>query len=105
MLSVRLRKRAVPVAWRVRSTPGHLGFGVQQELRNRGQAWVPEARALLWAAERLEGTAQRMGWGQQAGGSYRRRLPGHWTVPHAGGALSTGEVAARIPAGGRGAAL
>lgn len=53
MLSVRLRKRAVPVAWRVRATPGHLGFGVQQELRNRVQAWVPEERALLVAAERL----------------------------------------------------
>lgn len=33
------------------------------------------------------------------------RLQGHWSVPHAGGALSTGEVAARIPAGGSGAAL
>ena len=32
MLSVRLRKRALPVAWRVHPTQGNIGFGVQTEL-------------------------------------------------------------------------
>jgi len=32
MVSARFRKRAVPVAWRVRSTQGNIGFAVQKEL-------------------------------------------------------------------------
>ena len=42
MVSVRLRKRAVPVAWLVRSTQGNIGFGVQKELLDSGLAWLPQ---------------------------------------------------------------
>ena len=42
MVSVRLRKRAVPVAWRVRSGQGNIGFGVQQELLDSGYARLPK---------------------------------------------------------------
>jgi hypothetical protein len=40
MVSARLRERAVPVAWRVRSTQGNIGFGVQQELLDSVFAWL-----------------------------------------------------------------
>ena len=40
MLSVRLRKRALPVAWRVRSTQGNIGFGVQKDMLDSVKAWL-----------------------------------------------------------------
>ena len=40
MLSVRLRKRALPVAWRVRSTQGNIGFAVQKDLLDSVKAWL-----------------------------------------------------------------
>lgn len=105
MLSVRLRKRAVPVAWRVRSTQGNIGVGVQKELLNSVKAWLPEDIAILLAADRFYGTAQLIGWCQQAGWSYRIRLKGNLTLTHEGGALTTSDVAARIPEGVIGAEL
>ena len=62
MRSVRLRTRALPVAWRVRSTQGHMGCGVPKALLNSVTAWVPEGIAILLAADRLYGTAQLIGW-------------------------------------------
>ncbi len=53
MRSVRRRPRAVPVAWRVRSTPGTSGVGGQKELLHSVKAWFPEGLAILLAAERL----------------------------------------------------
>ncbi len=53
MLSVRRRTRAVPVAWRVRSTPGNSGVGVQKELLHSVKAWFPEGLSILLAADRL----------------------------------------------------
>ena len=67
MVSVRLRKRAVPVAWRVRSTRGNIGFGVQKELLDSGLAWVPQDVPVMLAAGRFYGTAQLIGWCQKSG--------------------------------------
>jgi len=48
MLSVRLRKRALPVAWRVRSTQGNIGFSVQKELLNSVKMWLRKASIFFW---------------------------------------------------------
>ncbi len=105
MLSVRLRKRALPVAWRVRSTQGNIGFGVQKELLDSVKAWLPAGVPILLAADRFYGTAQLTGWCQKAGWSYRIRLKGNLTLSHEGGELTTGDVAARLPQGVIGAEL
>ena len=105
MVSARLRRRAVPVAWRVRSTQGSIGFGVQKELLDSVLAWLPEDVSVMLAADRFYGTAQLIGWCQKAGWSYRIRLKGNLTLAHEGGELTTGDVASRLPKGVTGAEL
>jgi Transposase DDE domain len=105
MLSVRLRKRAVPVAWRVRSTQGNIGFAVQKDLLDSVRAWLPQGVSVMLAADRFYGTAQLIGWCQKAGWSYRIRLKGNLTLAHDGGELTTGDVAAGLPKGVTGAEL
>ena len=99
MVSARLRKRALPVAWRVRSTQGNIGFAVQKELLESLKTWLPEGVSVLLAADRFYGTAHLIGWRQDAGWSCRIRLKGNLTLAHQGGELTTGDVAARIPKG------
>ena len=105
MLSARLRKRAVPVAWRVRSTQGNIGFSIQKELLDSVRTWLPKDVSIMLAADRFYGTAQLIGWCQKAGWSYRIRLKGNLTLAHEGGELTTGEVAQRLPQGVMGAEL
>jgi len=105
MLSVRVRKRALPVAWRVRSTQGNIGFPVQKDLLSSVLAWLPQGARILLAADRFYGTAQLIGWCQEAGWSYRIRLKGNLTLTHEGGEITTGDVAARIQKGVRDAEL
>jgi hypothetical protein len=99
MLSVRLRNRAVPVAWRVRATTGNIGFKVQKELLDSVLAWLPPDIAIMLAADRFYGTAALIGWCQNAGWSWRIRLKGNLTLIHQGGELTTGEIAALQPNG------
>jgi len=89
MLSVRLRKRALPVAWRVRSTQGNIGFPVQKELLDSVLAWLPDNVTIMLAADRFYGTAQLVEWCQNAGWSYRIRLKGNLTLTHEGARLFT----------------
>ena len=79
MVSVRLRKRAVPVAWCVRSTQGNIGFPVQKELLDSVRAWIPASMSVLLAGDRFYGTAALIGWCRGAGWSYRIRLKGNLT--------------------------
>ncbi len=99
MVSVRLRKRALPIGWRVRSTQGNIGFAVQEELLDSIKAWLPDGVAVMLAADRFYGTAKLIGWCQKAGWSYRIRLKGNLTLAHLGGELTTGEVIALCPEG------
>jgi Transposase DDE domain len=105
MLAVRLRQRALPVAWRVRSTQGNIGFSVQQDLLDSVRMWIPAGTAIMLAADRFYGTAQLIAWCQKAGWSYRIRLKGNLTLSHQGGELTTGAVATRLPQGVIGAEL
>jgi hypothetical protein len=105
MLSVRLRKRALPVAWRTKSTQGNIGIGVQKELLDSVKAWMPEGTSILLAADRFYGTAQLIDWCQKAGWSYRIRMKGNLTLNHEGGELTTGDVVAHLPQGIVGAEL
>ena len=93
MLSVRLRKRALPLAWVSRSTQGNIGFEVQKALLDGVLAWLPETVFVMLAADRFYGTAAMIGWCQSAGWGYRIRLKGNLTLSHLGGEFTTGDVA------------
>ena len=42
IVSVRMRDRALPMAWRVRKTKGNIGYPIQKELLDSIENWVPE---------------------------------------------------------------
>ena len=74
MLSVRMRDRALPVAWRVRQTKGSIGWRVQRDLLEAVRPWLPEGVRVLLAGDRFYGTARLIEWCQEAGWGYRLRL-------------------------------
>ncbi|MGB5085450.1 MAG: hypothetical protein WBO09_12785 [Methylocystis silviterrae] len=65
ILSARLRRRAVPVAWRVRSTQANIGFSIQKELLDSVRVGLPKDVPIMLAADRFYGTAQLIGWCQK----------------------------------------
>lgn len=99
MLSVRLRDRALPVAWRVRKTKGNIGFPVQKALLDSVSDWLPDGANVMLAADRFYGTSRLISWCQAAGWGYRIRLKGNLTLQHQGGELSCGEIAGLLPEG------
>ena len=99
MVSVRMRDRALPVAWRVRQTKGAIGWRVQNELLESIRPWLPEGSCVLLTGDRFYGTARLIGWCQEAGRDYRLRMKGNITLQHRGGELLTREIAGLIPEG------
>ncbi len=80
MLSVRMRDRALPVAWRVRKTKGNIGFSLQKELLDSIQDWMPEGADVMLTGDRFYGTERLIHWCQDAGWGYRIRLKGNLTL-------------------------
>lgn len=105
MVAVRLRGRAVPLAWRVKATEGGIGFEVQKKLLEQVKALVPAGAAVLLAADRFYGTPALIGWCQEARWGYRIRLKSNLTLSHAGGELTTGEAVRLAPQGLTGTVL
>lgn len=99
MLSVRMRDRALPVAWRVRQTKGPIGWRVQRDLLEAVRPWLPEGARVLLAGDRFYGTARLIEWCQEAGWGYRLRLKGNLTLQHQGGEMVTREIAELLPEG------
>jgi hypothetical protein len=99
MLSVRMKKRALPVAWTVCATQGNIGWKTQKELLDSVLLWLPEDINILLAADRFYGTASLIGWCQKAGWNYRIRLKGNLTLRHEGGELTTGDIITLMPTG------
>lgn len=58
MVSVRLRKRAVPLFWIVKETKGEIGFNEQKLLLEVVCSWLPEGCKPMLAGDRLYGTAE-----------------------------------------------
>jgi hypothetical protein len=105
MVSAGLRERAIPVAWRVRSTQGGIGFRVQKDLLEAVRIMLPAGAKVMLAADRFYGTAALIEWCQAAGWDYRIRLKGNLTLTHEGGEMTTGEAVTRMPDGLRNAEL
>ena len=99
MLSVRMRDRALPVAWRVRQTKGPIGWRVQHDLLESVCPWLPESARVLLTGDRFYGTARLIEWCQEAGWGYRLRMKGNITLQHQGGELATREIAELTPEG------
>ncbi len=105
MVSVRIGKRALPVAWRVRRTRGAIGFATQEDVLNEVRGWLPADATVMLAADRFYGTAKLIGWCQDAGWGYRIRLKGNLSLGHEGGEMTTGEALSLMPGGLEGAEL
>ena len=99
MLSVRLRDRALPLAWRVRQTKGPIGWPVQKELLETVLPWLPEDARVVLAGDRFYGTARLIEWSQEVGWDYRLRLKSNLTLQHHGGEMTTREIAELMPEG------
>ncbi len=99
MISARFGKRAVPIAWAVRTTNGNIGFKTQKELLDKVRGWLPEDVDVMLAADRFYGTAMLVNWCQQSGWGYRIRLKGNLTLSHEGGEMTTGEAVALVSGG------
>ncbi|MBY0282105.1 MAG: IS4 family transposase [Alphaproteobacteria bacterium] len=80
MVSVRLRKRAVPLFWIVRETKGGIGFSVQKTLLEVVRSWIPEGCRVMLAGDRFYGTAELVGWCQEQEWGYRLRLKGNLCI-------------------------
>jgi len=99
MLSVRMRDRALPVAWRVRKTKGNIGFSDQKELLDSIQNWLPEGADVLLTGDRFYGTEKLINWCQKVDWGYRIRLKGNLTLQHQDGELSCAEIKKLMPQG------
>lgn len=86
MISVRLRKRAVPVFWLAKATQGGIGFEEQKTLLDVVHSWLPPGCRPLLAGDRFYGTADLVNWCQQQGWRYRLRLKGNLCVFQPAGA-------------------
>ena len=99
MVSVRMRDRALPVAWRVRQTKGAIGWRVQNGLLESIRPRLPEGPCVLLTGDRFYGTARLIGWCREAGRDCRLRMKGNITLQHRGGEPLTREIAGLIPEG------
>jgi hypothetical protein len=95
MLSLRLSERAIPVAWRVISTKGAIGFNIQKSLLENVAKMVPENISILLTADRFYGTSSLIEWCQKKCWNYRIRLKSNLIFQHEGGEI-TGADAVRM---------
>jgi len=75
-ISVRLKKRAVPIFWCAVETEGAIGFDKQKELLEVVKKWLPEGQKVMLAGDRFYGTASLINWCQENKWGYRIRLKG-----------------------------
>jgi hypothetical protein len=76
MISVRLKKRAVPIFWCAAQTQGAIGFDRQKELLEIVKNWLPEGQKIMLAGDRFYGTSMLINWCQEQKWGYRIRLKG-----------------------------
>jgi hypothetical protein len=80
MLALRYGERALPLAWRVETTEGAIGFSTQKALLETVAPWLPAGAAVRLMGDRFYGTADLIGWCQDRGWGYRLRLKGNLVV-------------------------
>jgi Transposase DDE domain len=93
MLALRYGKRALPLAWRVATTQGAIGFATQKALLETVASWVPAGAPIRLLGDRFYGTADLIGWCQDRDWSYRLRLKGNLVVFDGTAKTTTGACA------------
>src|SRR3954454_13238760 len=93
MLAVRYGERALPLAWRVETTEGAIGFATQQALLEAVAPWMPAGATVRLMGDRFYGTADLIGWCQDRGWGYWLRLKGNLVVFDSTGKTTTGACA------------
>src|SRR3954469_4819792 len=85
VLSVRVGERALPLAWRVRTTQGSIGFAEQRELIASVAAWLPPGAKVVLMGDRFYGTPDLIALCRELGWSWRLRLKRDLLVFQGGG--------------------
>jgi hypothetical protein len=93
MLALRYGERALPLAWRVETTDGAIGFATQKALLEAVAPWIPAGVAVRLMGDRFYGTADLIGWCQDRGWGYRLRLKGNLVVFYGTTKTTTGACA------------
>lgn len=93
MLALRFGERAVPLAWRVETTEGSIGFDTQKDLLERVASWLPAGTSVRLMGDRFYGTADLIGWCQDRGWKYWIRLKGNLVVDDGETRTTTGQCA------------
>jgi hypothetical protein len=89
MLALRHGERALPLAWRVETTEGAIGFEVQKALLDAVAPWMPAGAKVCLMGDRFYGTADLISLCQGRGWGYRLRLKGTLTVRDRSGRTTT----------------
>ncbi len=85
VLSVRVGERALPLAWRVRTTRGSIGFAEQRGLITSVAAWLPPGAKVVLMGDRFYGTPDLIALCHELGWSWRLRLKRDLLVFQGGG--------------------
>ena len=89
MLALRHGERALPLAWRVETTEGAIGFDTQKALLDAVASWMPTDAKICLMGDRFYGTADLISLCQGRGWNYRLRLKGTLTVKDRSGRTTT----------------
>ena len=89
MLALRHGERALPLAWRVETTEGAIGFEVQKALLDAVAPWMPAGAKVCLMGDRFYGTADLISLCHGRGWGYRLRLKGTLTVRDRSGRTTT----------------
>ena len=73
MVSLRVGERALPLAWRVRKTPGAIGFAVQREALEAVAALLPRDARPMLMGDRFYGSPALITWCRDKGWGWRLR--------------------------------
>jgi len=95
MVSLRVGKRALPVAWKVVETKGAIGFDIQEALLDAVVKMIADDLTIMLAGDRFYGTSALINWCEKQGWQYRIRLKGNLIFQHDGGEI-TGSDAAKM---------
>lgn len=80
MLSLRFGERALPLAWRVETTQGAIGFAVQKDLLDAAADWLPPEAQICLMADRFYGTPDLIAFAIAKGWGYRLRVKSNLRV-------------------------
>jgi hypothetical protein len=95
MVAARVGGRALPLAWRVKTTQGAIGFAEQREALEMVAGLLPAGIGPVLMGDRFYGTPDLIAWCRQRGWGWRLRLKQDLLVFEDGGETTLAECFAR----------